>query len=818
MEQVMKKFTKGMLTLAFAIVMLLGLTISVHAADYSADDPALESGITLQQGDTVQLIDPSMLRITNPYQYRVEGSSSVSDGNVGVDLWDGIGSVEVEQEGNLLFKNGSGVAVVEVLLPEHADAWTIIKTNEGNPIVYEVSYVHIHSDGVAFEPWSSTTSLPSEPGSYYLMDNVTLSSPWSVDNAVNLCLNGHTITSEESDPYSVIYIDYVEAAFGLYDCRETGAITHAPGKEGSGIILYRGTFNMYGGTISGNNAGLSKVDFGGGVYVKGGTFNMSGGTISGNSAGYGGGVVSDSGTFNMSGGTITDNTASIGGGGIASVSSATFQLSGSPQITGNTVNNKADNIHLGYNAKAVISDELTTPEGSSGPQIGITMHSPGMFTSGLKNKLISGKTASDLFFSDDDDYAVSVTDSGEAQLVALTDIATGTCSFDDATYAGKEISPETMTLQLSDTDTRKLKLGTDYEITEYKDGGADMGLSKPKYVGDYTAIVKGIGIYKGTANVSFTIKKAPLTITAKDQTLIYNGEIQGEGDTAYDDAAQIAERVTTQGLQGTDELTSITIFSQGKDIGEYPITLYAAAIGKDGLLTDNYAIKLVEGTLSIIKAKPQPPKPQPPKPQPTPSVDKTAAKIALDAGVKGTSTDGKVTAAWGKVNGATSYVIFAAYCDDKTKYEKIKAVSGDVSKVKITKLYGKKLNPKKHVKYYVVAYQTVKGKKVKVAKSITAHVAYSKSKKYTNPKKVKVKKSKYTLKKGKKAKIKAKLVLQKKGKKTLHHEKKFRYASSNTNVAKVSKKGKIKAVGKGECTVYVYAVNGCAKAIKVKVK
>lgn len=37
------------------------------------------------------------------------------------------------------------------------------------------------------------------------------------------------------------------------------------------------------------------------------------------------------------------------------------------------------------------------------------------------------------------------------------------------------------------------------------------------------------------------IEPAPLTITAIDQTYTYNGEIQGEGDTAYEDPAEIAD-------------------------------------------------------------------------------------------------------------------------------------------------------------------------------------------------------------------------------------------------------------------------------------
>ena len=47
---------------------------------------------------------------------------------------------------------------------------------------------------------------------------------------------------------------------------------------------------------------------------------------------------------------------------------------------------------------------------------------------------------------------------------------------------------------------------------------------------------------------------------------------------------------------------------------------------------------------------------------------------------------------------------------------------------------------------------------------------------------------------------------------------KLRYLSSNTKVATVSSSGKILAKAKGKCSVYVYAVNGVSKTIKVTVK
>ena len=50
------------------------------------------------------------------------------------------------------------------------------------------------------------------------------------------------------------------------------------------------------------------------------------------------------------------------------------------------------------------------------------------------------------------------------------------------------------------------------------------------------------------------------------------------------------------------------------------------------------------------------------------------------------------------------------------------------------------------------------------------------------------------------------------------HGPKLRYLSSNTKVATVSSSGKILAKAKGKCSVYVYAINGVSKTIKVTVK
>ena len=226
--------------------------------------------------------------------------------------------------------------------PSHVETIDAAITSNGGTctatVVFEgVTYtnvVHIH-DGVSFTAWESSNSLPSAAGSYYLTADVTLSSRWNVSGGrFDLCLNGHSITMTGSN--SVIYIRS-NAVLNLYDCGDTGTITGGNASNGGGVYD-TGTFNMFGGTITGNSASSN----GGGVYVYNdgsytSTFNLNGGTISNNTASSNGGgvyVLNDS-TFTMNGGAVTGNTA-LTGGGLATYGTSTVN---SGYITNNrTIN------------------------------------------------------------------------------------------------------------------------------------------------------------------------------------------------------------------------------------------------------------------------------------------------------------------------------------------------------------------------------------------------------------------------------------------------------------------------------------------------
>ncbi|MBU5430330.1 DUF1542 domain-containing protein [Kineothrix sp. MSJ-39] len=195
--------------------------------------------------------------------------------------------------------------------------------------------------------------------------------------------------------------------------------------------------------------------------------------------------------------------------------------------------------------------------------------------------------------------------------------------------------------------------------------------------------------------------------------------------------------------------------------------------------------------------------------------------LAMNAGLKVSQKGKKVNIEWGRVKDADGYRVYVQYCGKKFTSDSAIAVTGDKNtKVVVKKVNGAKLDLKKNYKIYVEAYKTVGSEQVVLGKTITAHIVGRKNAKATNVKQVKVEKSKVTLKVGKKSKIKGSTVLVDKNKKPLSnaHAKELRYATSNKRVATVTRSGKIKAVGKGSCTIYVYARNGYAKKVKVTVK
>lgn len=209
---------------------------------------------------------------------------------------------------------------------------------------------HTQENKLNFQPWNPyaenpakpqmPTSMPDGVGGYYLTQDVMLNSSWSPSDVV-LCLNGHKMTFSGN---GVVGIPEGKS-LTLTDCKTTGKLC----REGSevhkkwGIDLLAGsTFDMYGGTITGFQHGVSFS--GGGV-----TFRLYGGTITENQTAHGAGVFCWGGnnnhsTFIMYGGKITNNYATNSGsvteekpsgGGVFLREFSKFEMYGG-EITGNT--------------------------------------------------------------------------------------------------------------------------------------------------------------------------------------------------------------------------------------------------------------------------------------------------------------------------------------------------------------------------------------------------------------------------------------------------------------------------------------------------
>ena len=269
-----------------------------------------------------------------------------------------------------------------------------------------------YHDHTANTTWTGINSLAAikSTGNYYLLNDVTIDDTWALDvnkSNVSLCLNGHKLIINANYNRPCISIPGYRT-LTLTDCGQTAGQIVAQGSQYD-LEHYSnyaikidagGTFNMYGGEITGfkadavvyNYAGEFNL-FGGkithndacGVHVLGDyqnlttpmpVFNMYGGeisynTINGSDVNGGGVLLNYRSKFNMFGGFIKNNTAGGSGGGIAAygnnVGDATLTISGG-EISGNRAScsstQKDDQggggIYLGSYSKLTLSDGKIT--------------------------------------------------------------------------------------------------------------------------------------------------------------------------------------------------------------------------------------------------------------------------------------------------------------------------------------------------------------------------------------------------------------------------------------------------------------------------
>ena len=347
----------------------------------------------------------------------------------------------------------------------------------------------------------------------------------------------------------------------------------AKGTNGIGIYSYSGNITINGGkvTATGKNYGIDSYN---NVTINGGTVTATGTNGRGI---YGNGDVT------ISGGTVT---ATGNDYGIFSWSDITI-------IGGSVTATSTDGYGIYSSRNVTISGGKVTATGENGDGI---YSEKGHITLGWTNSTDFIKVSSILLGADSCTVSIAegksfVDENGNEYRGTLTDenlesiknkTLTPLMPFPDnivianisgATYTGDSIRPEPVVT----IGENELELGKDYTLA-YKDNLNASDTAK--------VIVKGAGKYYGEVQKLFTIDKAPLMITALNDTIVY-GDKPASAGVAYDG---FVGNETSEVLKG--ELALEIGYKQYDDAGKYAIT-------PSDLNADNYKIEFVAGTLTV---------------------------------------------------------------------------------------------------------------------------------------------------------------------------------------------------------------------------
>lgn len=206
--------------------------------------------------------------------------------------------------------------------------------------------------GINWSTLPATKVIPS--GHYRLTGDAAMTQYQTVEEAVTLDLNGHTLTTCENK--RAFYVS--SGTMHVLDSVGTGVIVgNGVSADNGGIFRVRAgaTLNIYSGTFSGGKVGSDTV--GGNIRVEG-TFNMYGGRITGGQTtdDHGGNFSVSSGIVNMYGGTV-ENGQTFGsgrGGNFYLTGSATRLNIYGGTVTGGISAGKGGNIFAYSGAAACI--------------------------------------------------------------------------------------------------------------------------------------------------------------------------------------------------------------------------------------------------------------------------------------------------------------------------------------------------------------------------------------------------------------------------------------------------------------------------------
>ena len=413
---------------------------------------------------------------------------------------------------------------------------------------------------------------------------------------VNLCLNGHTLSVTNANS-AVISISKAQE-FTMSDCKGNGKLQTAD--SGHSVVQaysdnnnYKGTFTMYGGTISGARFGVWATN-------SGGSFNMFGGTITGNEY------------------------------GVSISSNASFTIGGTVNITGNT-----KNVDLGENVTITIDKSLTQDA-----RIGITIakeptaDNPIQFATGATGEL----DYTGIFTPDakDKSYVISKGDGGNLLLglhqhswsytangATITAKCTATgCPLKDKNGGSVTISASNAVYDRSSkaaavtandwkgdaVDSIKVtytgRNGTNYNSTD-----------APTNAGEYTAsITLGEGENAKTASVEYSIEKASLEYTLPvNLEAVYGSTLASvklPTGWAWKDATQSVGSVGEKTFKATytpDDANyhAVTDIDVTVTVNKAPVTIQIAGMPKGPIAYgDTFVLTITQtGDSSAVPAK-----------------------------------------------------------------------------------------------------------------------------------------------------------------------------------------------------------------------
>lgn len=422
---------------------------------------------------------------------------------------------------------------------------------------------------VIWEPIGDETALrgiDTTKGKYYYLTadiELTGANPWFPADGVVLDLCGHSIKHTDSTA-QVISISE-NRSFTLTDCKGEGGnygkITHG-GAGGPAIYMGQNTnFYFYGGCITGNGSSYGVVNVFGNFYMYGGEIKDNADTNTSNSeaAVY----VQECGTFNMSGGSITGNRFKMGCGGVYVKGAIT--VSGDAQITGNQENGKESNVYLPSGKSITVGGVL-----SESAEIGVTSGDTPTDSTPVKIATVTTDNwiKAGNFIADSSLYKVTVTDDGKTVNLGLHDHQWGVKNSlyysnvlqECCTMEGCKINLNgTLTLEAPDQEysgapynAARCTIAGNWKHTPsvgeffYTDSTGNK-INTPVNVGTYNVNVNVDGV---TAKKEFTIKSGSLVFNdftfTPPSNLTYDGQPKTATVTLDEDKADAAGTITVK--------------------------------------------------------------------------------------------------------------------------------------------------------------------------------------------------------------------------------------------------------------------------------